>query len=229
MLRVDQVHVIRHKVLVEGLSRRRVAAEMGVSRNTVRKYLEHSEPVRCSSGARQRPVYERVVGRLESLKEEWTSRTTAKQRVTAPRLHRELRSEGYEVSLTVVQDWLRKVRRQAAEVYVPLVHHPGDSAQVDFFDVTVEVGGVRRKAWMFVMRLMYSGRDFVWLYEWAATCIVDIRVSGTSVRTPMSKRSSQLNRPVGGVAQGIWVKVRSSLLGHPTRSIFRAELPHQSL
>ena len=167
MLRVDQVHVIRHKVLVEGLSRRRVAEEMGVSGNTVRKYLEHSEPVRCSSGARQRPVYERVVGRLESLKEEWTSRTTAKQRVTAPRLHRELRSAGYEVSLTVVQDWLREVRRQAAEVYVPLVHHPGDSAQVDFFDVTVEVGGVRRKAWMFVMRLMYSGRDFVWLYEWA--------------------------------------------------------------
>ena len=105
---MDQVHVIRHKVLVEGLSRRRVAAEMGVSRNTVRKYLEHSEPVRCSSGARQRPVYERVVGRLESLKEEWTSRTTAKQRVTAPRLHRELRSEGYEVSLTVVQDWHRR-------------------------------------------------------------------------------------------------------------------------
>ena len=32
---MDQVHVIRHKVLVEGLSARRVAREMGVSRNTV--------------------------------------------------------------------------------------------------------------------------------------------------------------------------------------------------
>ena len=30
MLRMDQVHVIRHKVLIEGRSRRSVAREMGV-------------------------------------------------------------------------------------------------------------------------------------------------------------------------------------------------------
>ena len=52
-----------------------------------------------------------------------------------------------------------------AEVYVPLVHRSGDEAQVDFFEVTVEVGGERRKAWKFLMRLMYSGRDFVRLYD----------------------------------------------------------------
>ena len=46
MLRMDQVHVIRHKVLIEGQSIRRVAREMGLSRLTVRKYLESSEPVR---------------------------------------------------------------------------------------------------------------------------------------------------------------------------------------
>ena len=36
---------------------------------------------------------------------------------------------------------------------------------MDFFEVTVDVGGERRKAWKFVLRLMYSGRDFVWLYD----------------------------------------------------------------
>lgn len=56
MLRVDQVHVIRHKVLVEGLSMRRVAEEMRLSRNTVRKYLSQSEPVRREEGPRARPV-----------------------------------------------------------------------------------------------------------------------------------------------------------------------------
>ncbi len=45
MLRMDRVHVIRHKVLVEGLSRRRAAEQVGVSRNTVRKYVEQSEPI----------------------------------------------------------------------------------------------------------------------------------------------------------------------------------------
>ena len=46
MLRMDQVHVIRHKVLVEGLSIRKTAKDLGVSRNTVRRYLKVSEPVR---------------------------------------------------------------------------------------------------------------------------------------------------------------------------------------
>jgi hypothetical protein len=51
-------------------------------------------------------------------------------------------------------------------VFVPLVYHPGDLGEVDFFEVLVEVAGQRRKAWMFVLRLMYSGRDFAWLYDW---------------------------------------------------------------
>ena len=36
---MDQVYVIRHKVLVEGVPVRRVAREMGVSRNTLRHYI----------------------------------------------------------------------------------------------------------------------------------------------------------------------------------------------
>jgi hypothetical protein len=43
------------------------------------------------------------------------------------------------------------------EVYIALVYHPGDCAQVDFFEITVEEEGVRRKAWKFVMRLMFRG------------------------------------------------------------------------
>ncbi len=167
MLRVSQVHVIRHKFFVEGVKIRRIARELGVSRNTVRKYLEESEPVRKSVKQRGRPVFEKVEPRLAALVEEWTPRTTRKQRITAARLHEQLISEGYQVGITLVQDWLRERRRRQAETYVPLVHHPGDAAQVDFFDVTVDIAGHRRKVWMFLMRLMYSGRDFAWLYEWA--------------------------------------------------------------
>ena len=39
MLRMDQVHVIRHKVLREAVSIRRVARELSISRNTASKYL----------------------------------------------------------------------------------------------------------------------------------------------------------------------------------------------
>lgn len=165
MLRMDQVHVIRHKVLVEGRSRRAVAREMKVSRNTVRRYLQISEPRRIEKGPRARPVLERVAERLAELMDEWSSRTTRKQRITGTRLHRQLIEEDFEVGVTTVRRWLREYRRERAEAYIPLVHRPGEEAQVDFFEVTVDVEGFRRTAWKFLMRLPYSGRDFVWIYD----------------------------------------------------------------
>jgi transposase len=165
MLRMDQVHVVRHKVLVEGLAIRRVAREMGISRNTVRKYLQVSEPVRSEQGPRARPALEQVAPRIDELLEEWGPRTTPKQRITGTRIYQQLVEEGYQAGITTVREYLREKRRQAAEVYLPLVHRPGGEAQVDFFAVTVEEEGVLLKVWKFVMRLMYSGRDFVWLYD----------------------------------------------------------------
>lgn len=166
MLKVAQVHVIRHKVLTEGLTVRRVAREMGVSRNTVKKYLSAPEPVRRESRPRPKPILERVQPRMDELISEWEEeRTTSKQRITATRLHRELVTEGYQVGISLVCSYLREKRRCAQEVYIPLVHRPGEEAQVDFFEITVEEAGVRRKAWKFLMRLMYSGRDFAWIYR----------------------------------------------------------------
>jgi transposase len=162
---MDQVHVIRHQVLVEGRSIRSVAGGMGISRNTVRKYLVQPVPVRRESGPRARPVWERVARRIEELLEEWSPRTTPKQRVTGTRLHRQLVEEGHRVGITTVRLYLAERRRQAAEVYIPLVHRAGEEVQVDFFDVTVEEDGRLRKAWKFLMRLMYSPRDFVHLYD----------------------------------------------------------------
>jgi predicted transcriptional regulator len=60
MLKMDQVHVLRHKVLKEGQSIRRVARELGLSRNTVTKYLDQPQPVRSSRRRRERPVWEAV-------------------------------------------------------------------------------------------------------------------------------------------------------------------------
>src|SRR5215203_4302684 len=151
MLRMDQVHVIRHKVLVEGQSIRAVARQMGISRNTVSKYLKVSESKRIVSQPKPSPVMETVAPRIEELLEEWRGRTTPKQRITGTRIHHQLVEEGYEVGITTVRDYLRERKRKRA--------------QVDFFEVSVEEDGEIRKAWKFVMRLMYSGRDFVRLYE----------------------------------------------------------------
>ncbi|MCY3568557.1 MAG: hypothetical protein OXH38_08005 [Chloroflexi bacterium] len=111
------VFALPRRVLVEGQSQRRVAREMGLARDTVR------------------------------------------------RLHRQLREEVYEVGLTLVLAELREWHRRRAGVYVPLVHHPAESAQVDFFEVRVDLAGERRPVSLLLFRLMYSGRDFVPLQE----------------------------------------------------------------
>ena len=80
---MDQVHVARHKVLVEGVSVRRVAREMGVSRNTIRRYLDQAEPSYGPRQAQSRPVMDRVGPRIEALLEESPRWTGGKQRLTA--------------------------------------------------------------------------------------------------------------------------------------------------
>ena len=165
MLKVDLVHVIRHKVLVDGRSQRQVAKEFGISRVTVRKYVEGAEPVRRESQRRARPVWEKVGPRIEALlaaSKDWTG---GKQQLTATRLHELLVAEGKQVGVTVVKEAVAEWKRQRREVFVPLTYRPGDLAEVDFFEVLIDVDGTRRKAWLFLMRLMYSGRDFTWIYE----------------------------------------------------------------
>ena len=166
MLRIGQVHVIRHKYFVEGIPIRRIAREMRVSRNTARKYLSgNGVPTRLETQARAAPVREKTAERIEALLTERSSRTTDKQRVMGTRVHRQLVEDGFEVGITTVRECSAERRRSEEEVYLPLEWRPGECAQVDFFEVTVEVQGERRKAWKFLIRLMYSGRDFAWLYE----------------------------------------------------------------
>jgi transposase len=165
MLRMDKVYVIRHKVLVERQSIRSVARELDISRNTVSKYLQTSEPVYKPVASRSRPVTDKVTPRIDELLAEWAGRLTPKQRITGTRIHRQLLKENYQVGVTVVRDYLREKRRRAAEVFIPLVHHPGEVGQFDFFEVTVEEGSVFHKVWKCVLHLPYSERDFTRLYD----------------------------------------------------------------
>ncbi|MBA2301678.1 MAG: hypothetical protein H0W08_03495 [Acidobacteria bacterium] len=162
---MDQVHVIRHKVLVEGRSQRQIAKEFGISRVTVRKYVEQAVPMRKETEPRARPVWDTVRARVDALLAESAQWTGGKQQLTARRLHELLVAEGHRVGVTLVKEAVAEWKRRRREVFVPLTYRPGDLAEVDFFEVLVDVGGTRRKAWLFLMRLMYSGRDFAWIYE----------------------------------------------------------------
>lgn len=164
MLEMDQVAVVRYRVLVEGASRREVARALGVSRNTVKRYLAGATVGERKATGRNRPVLERARGRMDALLADSPRWTGGKQQLTAQQLHRMLRAEGIQVGATLVRKYVRERKRRATEVFVPLVYRPGDLGEVDFFEVLVDVAGKRTKAWMFVLRAMFAGRDFAWLF-----------------------------------------------------------------
>ena len=102
---MDQVHVIRHKVLVEGVGIRAVARQMGLSRNTVRRYLADPPPVpeERRPSERPRPVTDAVRPRLYEILGEAPRWTGGKQRLTRSRLHELLLAEGHKISARMVR------------------------------------------------------------------------------------------------------------------------------
>lgn len=162
---MGEVYVVKRRVLVEGVSIRRVAREMGISRNTVRRYLGGAKPGVRQPTKRASPVLDSVREKLDEILADSPKWTGGKQRLTAARLREMLvEDHGLTVGYTLVKEYFAEWKRKRREVFVPLVYHPGDLGEVDFFEVLVDVAGVRQKAWMLLIRLMHSGRDFAWIY-----------------------------------------------------------------
>lgn len=162
---MDLVAVIRHKVHAEGVPIREIARELGLSRNTIRRYARAKRvPIdRSSLPARSTPARDAIEEAAASIWQSRRSFTAGKQRLTATRLWELLRDAGHTASERTVRRLVAEFRSAEREVTVPLVYGSGEVAQVDFFEVWVELAGVRQKSWLFLMRLMHSGRDFAML------------------------------------------------------------------
>lgn len=160
---MDQVASIRHSVLGLKHSRRWASRTFGVARSTVDRYVDGDVvPGKRKTPARPSPKRASALASLTALVAEIS--VSKKQQLTAQRAHELLRERGVEVGYTLVKELMAERRRAAAEVFVPLHYRPGDLGEVDFFEVEVDVDGARTTAFLFVMRLMSSSRDFCWLY-----------------------------------------------------------------
>ena len=163
---VLQHELIRRKVLVDVLSQREVAQDLGHSRKTVQKAVAYLEPPGYRRQvARKRPLLEPVASIIESWLEADRPRPR-KQRPTAQRVFERLRDEqefvgSYSPVQRFVSAWKRQTGRQFAEVFVPLVFAPGEEAQVDWGEATVIIVGSKRTLQFFCLRLAYSRAVFV--------------------------------------------------------------------
>ena len=126
---MDQVLVVRHKVLVEGRSARQVAREHGLSRNTVRRYVAGAAVGERKPVVRARPVREVIAPKIEALLAESAAWTQGKQQLTASRLWQLLREQGHDVGKTLVKEHVAEWKRRRREVFVPLTYRPGELAE----------------------------------------------------------------------------------------------------
>lgn len=161
---VDLYAHVRRYVVVDKHSQREAARHFGISRDMVAKMLQHAMPpgYRRRAPAARPKLDAYMSWIIETLKSD--QQRPRKQRHTARRIFERLRDEyKYPGGYTVVKDVVREHRRHQQEMFVPLMHAPGE-AQVDFGEGMVEVGGVEQKGHFLAMDLPQSDACFVMIF-----------------------------------------------------------------
>ena len=135
---------------------KRIARELQVSKNTVRRYIRadgwapYTRPKRAST--------------LDGL-ESWLEAEFRKHRGNADVVHQELkRVHGIEVSLRTVERAVQPIRREMAaeaKATVRFETPPGKQMQCDFGQTTARIGGESVKVQLCVMTLGHSRRIYV--------------------------------------------------------------------
>ncbi len=155
---VEQELVRQMRVLAEaGWGAKRIAREVGVARNTVRRYLRS----RGKEQKQERPQARRL-GQAEHQRavELWEG-TAEGNAVVVQAL---LAEQGVEASVRTVQRAVRERRQQVRAAQVATVRFetaPGQQMQVDFGEKKVSLGGHLVKVFLLVAVLSFSRRLFV--------------------------------------------------------------------
>jgi len=150
----DVAAMLRLKAL--GWGTKRIAAELGCSRNTVKKYLEAGGWAEYRKPERQKT--------LEGL-EEWLAEQFRRHRGNADVVRQELaREHGLVVSLRTVERAVAPLRQSLqaeAQATVRFETPPGRQLQIDFGETRTVIGGEPERLHLFVATLGYSRRCYV--------------------------------------------------------------------
>jgi transposase len=142
-----------------GWGAKRISAELGCSRNTVREYLRRGgwKPMDVSRRAS-------VVGSHR----EWLAERLRRHRGNADVVRQDLKRElGISVSLRTVQRAVEPLRRELRAEALATVRYetaPGQQLQIDFGSTGVAVGEEVQRIHLFVATLGYSRRCYVGVF-----------------------------------------------------------------
>ena len=156
------------RLRLSGLSQRKIADKLGISRNTVKKYWDgekvpwERKPYSRTANVMTEDVKDFI---LKCLREDEACRSK-KQHHTSRRIYDRLTAEyGFTGSESSVRRLVKELRTKLPEAYVPLVFPVGDAMQIDWGEATVYLNGEKTVVNLFCARLCYSDTPFVRAYR----------------------------------------------------------------
>jgi transposase len=170
MIDMAQYHRIKWLYEREGLSQRKIAAELGISRNSVRKYLEGAEmPTTLKrKESYSNRTYSDEVQRVLSVIDEWLKEDESvwkKQHHTAVRIHQRLVEEyGFTGSASNIRKVVARRKRVIKEAFIPLEFQLGHQFQFDWGEADVIIRGQKIRTYLFCIQLSASRKKFVRAY-----------------------------------------------------------------
>jgi len=145
----------------KGMSQRTIAKKLGISRNTVKKYLDNPEFPGSRAGIRKRksllnPYHDTIKTWLEEDME-----------YTATWIYDHLRTMGFHGSYEIVKRTVASIKAERQKIaFMRFETEPGYQAQVDFGEFQVErADGTTKKLYLFSMILGYSREIYGALIE----------------------------------------------------------------
>jgi len=129
-----------------------LARQLGLDVKTVRLWLDRPSARRTAPprASKLDPFKGRIVGWLDA------------QPLSAQQVYQRLCEAGYAGGVSIVKNYVRRIRPRPREAFLTLAFAPGEVAQVDWGDGgTIAVGDSRRRLSFFVMVLAYSRQMYV--------------------------------------------------------------------
>jgi transposase len=145
-----------HRLKDEGHSYRRIAAILGISRESAAKY--HKSPdIRHTKRKKKPSKLDGFTDFIDEMLAEYTD-------VSAVVVLQKLRQKGYKGQLTIVRDYLRqkRQRQKTRQAFIRFESEPGQQMQVDWghFD-SIDYEGDKRKLYGLAVVESYSRRLYV--------------------------------------------------------------------
>lgn len=183
----------------KGKSQRKIAEELGISRNTVRKYINQDLAARqhdirelpITSNYITPPSYKKRQGKRNALtstvmkrirqmlkqNEQKRAQNMHKQQLKIIDMHEKLLDEGFKISYTTVRNFVNSEEKRHKEVFVRQKPMTGQEIEFDWGEVKLFINGKLRTLSLAVFTLPYSNYRFAHLYESETmVCVQDTHV-----------------------------------------------------